>query len=313
MYSGPDNHSLRFSNSIALVANRRNGLIGRRNKIKNNDIIHTIDFYGQTTNSSSGFGGKTATIGVTAVEDFETTAYGSRFAIETVAPTTTTLSTRLSLQSTVSTINTDSLTVENVAGTDILTLSTTAAELTSQSIDLTTTSTGNITLDINDQILVNGRAGSPVIQSTNSSYPGLILQSQTDYISYIRIAGGQNGDITIFPHGTGNVNMLTDTLRLGDNGEDCAITTYGSYDLTLNTDSGTSSGSIKINAGANGNIEITPNGTGKIDLAGAIKTNATTGTPTNYENGYFEDMLATPVSWLKINVGGSDYYMPLFQ
>lgn len=313
MYSGPDNHSLRNSNSIALVANRRNGLIGRRNKIKNNDIIHTIDFYGQTTNSSSGFGGKTATIGVTAVEDFETTAYGSEFRLETVQPTTTTMSTRLRFKSTDSTINTDSLTVENVAGTDILTLSTTAAELTSQSIDLTTTSTGNITLDINDQIFVNGRAGSPVIQSTNSSYPGLILQSQTDYISYIRIAGGQNGDITIFPNGTGNVNMLTDTLRLGDNGEDCAITTYGSYDLTLNTDSGTSSGSIKINAGANGNIEITPNGTGKIDLAGAIKTNATTGTPTNYENGYFEDMLATPVSWLKINVGGSDYYMPLFQ
>lgn len=180
-------------------------------------------------------------------------------------------------------------------------------------IKLKTDGTGDITLDLNDLLYINGRSSSPVIESTNAGYPGLILRSQTDYISYIRIHGGQNGDITMWPHGTGNVNMLTDTLRLGDNGEDCQITTYGSYDLTLNTDSNTSSGSIKINAGANGNIEITPNGTGLIDLAGAIKTTATTGTPTNYENGYFEDMLATPVSWLKIRIGSSDYYLPLFQ
>lgn len=45
----------------------------------------------------------------------------------------------------------------------------------------------------------------------------------------------------------------------------------------------------------------------------SIKTFATTGTPTNYENAYFEDMLQTPVSWLKITVGGTDYYLPLFQ
>lgn len=180
-------------------------------------------------------------------------------------------------------------------------------------IELRTNGTGDITLDLNDLLYINGRSSSPVIESTNASYPGLILRSQTDYISYIRIHGGQNGDITMWPHGTGNVNMLTDRLRLGDNGEDCEITTYGSYDLTLNTDSNTSSGSIKINAGANGNIEITPNGTGLIDLAGPIKTTATTGTPTNYENGYFEDMLATPVSWLKIRIGSSDYYLPLFQ
>lgn len=184
---------------------------------------------------------------------------------------------------------------------------------TNGNIKLKTDGTGAITLDLSDLLYINGRSGFPIIESSNAGYPGLMLRSQTDYISYIRIHGGQNGDITIWPHGTGNVNMLTDTLRLGDNTENCLVTTYGSYDLTLNTNSGTSTGSIKINAGPNGDIAITPSGTGLIDLAGAIKTTATTGTPTNYENGYFEDMLATPVSWLKIRIGSSDYYLPLFQ
>lgn len=45
----------------------------------------------------------------------------------------------------------------------------------------------------------------------------------------------------------------------------------------------------------------------------SIKTFVTSGTPTNYENAYFEDMLQAPVTWLKITVGGTDYYLPLFQ
>ena len=235
MYSGPDNHSLRYSNSIALVANRRNGLIGRRNKIKNNDIIHTIDFYGQTSNSSSSYGGKTATIAVTALEDFETTAYGSQFTVETVAPTTTTRSTRLTLQSTASTINTDSLTVENVAGTDILTLSTTSAQLTSDSVTLSSTNNGNIS------ITPNG-TGSVIIDGL--SWPQ--TDGTADYV--LKTNGSGQLSWTAQTSGGGITDIVQDTTpQLGGN-------------LDVN--------SYSIVSASNGNISITPNGTGSVIIDG---------------------------------------------
>jgi hypothetical protein len=274
MYSGPDNHSLRNSNSIALVANRRNGLIGRRNKIKNNDILHTIDFYGQTSNSSSSYGGKSATIAVTALEDFETTAYGSKFTVETVAPTTTTMSTRLTLQTTASTINTDSLTVENVSGTDILTLSTTSAVTTSDTVTLQT-SLGSSGPTLNLRKNSFGSLGTGSIQLVSDSNSQLILD-------------GTGGGGTILQSGAGLLRLNGDYNKRID------------LEANLNTD-------VFITAGtASGN-------TGYVNIDSPLKIRATTGTPTNYENGYFEDMLATPVSWLKIRIGSSDYYLPLFQ
>jgi hypothetical protein len=90
-------------------------------------------------------------------------------------------------------------------------------------------------------------------------------------------------------------------------------TSSNSANLTLSTNRGTTSGVIEIAAGANQNISITPNGTGRIRLNGAVNILATSGTPTTFENGYYEDMLMTPVSWLKIQIGTEDYFLPLFQ
>ena len=52
------------------------------------------------------------------------------------------------------------------------------------------------------------------------------------------------------------------------------ITSSGAYDLTLDTNSGTNSGTITITDGANGNITATPNGTGLVEIGG--NTNAGT-------------------------------------
>ena len=52
-------------------------------------------------------------------------------------------------------------------------------------------------------------------------------------------------------------------IRLG--GSASNLSTY-SNDLVLDTDLGTNSGSITINSGVNGNIDILPNGTGKVKL-----------------------------------------------
>ena len=83
-----------------------------------------------------------------------------------------------------------------------------------------------------------------------------------------------NRNIDIIPHGTGDVNLSTDTVKIGASGEDVIVTTNGTGDITLSTNAGTNSGLVKILDGANQNIEITPNGSGKINLDGLLWPNA---------------------------------------
>ena len=75
-----------------------------------------------------------------------------------------------------------------------------------------------------------------------------------------------NGDITLTPNGTGNVNANADTLRVGDANANATITTNGTGDLTLNTNAGSSSSAITILDAANGNIQLTPNGSGEVEV-----------------------------------------------
>jgi len=88
------------------------------------------------------------------------------------------------------------------------------------------------------------------------------------------IVSASNGDINLIPNGTGDVNLGADTVMVGDNNADATITTQGTGDLTLSTNSGTNSGTIAIADGANGNISITPNGSGNVVLDGLTFPNA---------------------------------------
>jgi len=74
-----------------------------------------------------------------------------------------------------------------------------------------------------------------------------------------------NGDVTLAGNGTGVVHV-NDTLTVGVNNTNATITTLGTGDLTLSTNSGTNSGTIKIADGAGGNITVEPNGSGDILL-----------------------------------------------
>ena len=91
------------------------------------------------------------------------------------------------------------------------------------------------------------------------------------------IVSTSNTDIDIIPNGTGDVNLGADTVQVGDNNANATITTQGTGDLILNTNNGTNSGNITIADGANGDITITPDGTGvakavdAADATGAIK------------------------------------------
>ena len=55
-------------------------------------------------------------------------------------------------------------------------------------------------------------------------------------------------------------------MRVGDSGAAATITTNGAGNLTLSTNAGTNSGAIVINQGTNGDIALTPNGTGEVDI-----------------------------------------------
>ena len=92
------------------------------------------------------------------------------------------------------------------------------------------------------------------------------------------IVSTSSADIDIIPNGTGDVNLGADTIQMGDNDANATVTTQGTGDLILNTNNGTNAGNITLLDGANGNINLTPNGTGEIvvgagDTAGDITSN----------------------------------------
>jgi hypothetical protein len=73
------------------------------------------------------------------------------------------------------------------------------------------------------------------------------------------------------PTDNGDIRLQTLTggeVIVGPQDLDARITTDGTASLIINTNSGTNSGSVVINEGVNGNINITPDGTGKVVISG---------------------------------------------
>ena len=74
--------------------------------------------------------------------------------------------------------------------------------------------------------------------------------------------GDSNIDIAIKPKGSGETVFGTGAAA-------ATITTSGAHDLVLDTNSGTDSGTITITDGANGNINLAPNGSGQVQVGGS--------------------------------------------
>ena len=110
------------------------------------------------------------------------------------------------------------------------------------------------------------------------------LGEDLDLVTY-DIVTTSNRDINLIPNGTGDVVLAADTTKVGDSGAAAVltsngagtltVTTGGTTDLILSTNSGTSSSSITITDGANGAITLTPNGTGIIDLPSSMNPTLT--------------------------------------
>ena len=121
--TGPDNYTLLASNSVQLIGARQSGLPGRRQPIKNGDVISQLAFRGVNTRDAAGFVANTnlaSRITARATEDFSTARGGSRFTIDTAAIGSITLTERASIAAESTTFKSDSYTFDSSSGTDYM-------------------------------------------------------------------------------------------------------------------------------------------------------------------------------------------------
>ena len=103
----------------------------------------------------------------------------------------------------------------------------------------------------------------------------LFFSTTSSAVNYVNVTNAATGNdpkiaaagddsnigLQIAPKGSGE-------LVVGTGSAAPTITSAGAYDLTLDTNSGTNSGTITITDGADGNITATPNGTGVVEIGG---------------------------------------------
>ena len=127
------------------------------------------------------------------------------------------------------------------------------------------TNSANIKIDDAHGILDDDGNEHIIFQKTGSAVNQFdITNASTSNNPILEATGGDtNIGVDIKPKGSGEV-------VIGTGAASASLTTKGAYDLVLDTNAGTNSGNITITDGANGDINISTNGTGAIkfnDLA----------------------------------------------
>jgi hypothetical protein len=125
--------------------------------------------------------------------------------------------------------------------------------------------TNSFMIDFDDDHGIRDENGNEqlIFQTTSSAVNQLeITNAATGGDPKLAAAGGDsNIDLALAPKGSGEIVVGTGSAA-------STITSSGAYDLILDTNSGTNSGTITITDGANGNITATPNGTGLVEIGG---------------------------------------------
>jgi hypothetical protein len=126
------------------------------------------------------------------------------------------------------------------------------------------TNSNNIKIDDAHFIADDDGNEQIIFQKTASAVNELeVTNAATGNPPILGASGETNVDLHIKPKGSGEVVIGTGSAA-------ATLTTSGTQDLVLDTNSGTNSGNITITDGANGNIDVSTNGTGYIkfnDLA----------------------------------------------
>jgi len=154
-----------------------------------------------------------------------------------------------------------------------MTSNTLSSTNTNGNVVIAPNGTGDVQMDA-DTVRM-GDSNVDATLTTNGTGDMIISTNSGTNSGIIRIFDGVNGNITLTPNGTGDVILSADTVQIGDSNVDATLTTSGTGDLILNTNSGTNSGVIRIYDGTNGDIDITPNGTGTINLSKVAITSGT--------------------------------------
>jgi len=125
--------------------------------------------------------------------------------------------------------------------------------------------TNSFMIDFDDDHGIRDENGNEqlIFQTTSSAVNHIeMTNAATGNDPKVAAAGGDsNVDLAIAPKGSGEIVVGTGSAA-------ATITTSGAYDLTLDTNSGTNSGTITITDGADGTITATPNGTGVVAIGG---------------------------------------------
>ena len=163
--------------------------------------------------------------------------------------------------------STGAVTVSTLLNVDNLRLdaNTLSSTDTNGNIVLAPNGTGDVQLDA-DTVRIGDSNAAATITTNGTGNLTLSTNAGTNSGTIV-INQGVNGNIVVTPNGTGDVYLDADTLRVGDSNAAATITTNGTGNLTLSTNAGTNSGTIVITQGVNGNIALTPNGTGEVDIS----------------------------------------------
>ena len=169
----------------------------------------------------------------------------------------------------------------------------TANDGTNPDIDDTGFITASSTDTLTNKTLTSPKIGTSILDTNGNELA--LLTATSSAVNEFTIAnaatgsgptlsstgGDSNVDINITPKGTGDVVLAGDTVKVGDSGAAATltsngagtltITTGGTENLILNTNSGTNSGSITITDAANQDILIAPNGYGRATFSGQGK------------------------------------------
>ena len=108
--------------------------------------------------------------------------------------------------------------------------------------------------------VVIGNTGATGKLTSNGAYDLVLDTNSGTNSSSITITDAANGNISFTPNGTGEI-------VIGSGSASGKITSSGAFDLVLDTNAGTNSGTITITDGVDGNIDITPNGSGEVNIS----------------------------------------------
>ena len=163
--------------------------------------------------------------------------------------------------------------------------------------DIINTGLGDVTLT-GTQTLTNKTLTAPKIGTSILDTAGnelALLTATGSAVNEITLANAATGngpiisttgddaavDLNLNPKGTGDVVLAADTTKVGDAGAAATltsngagtltVTTGGTEDLVLSTNSGTDSGTVTITDGTNQDITFAPNGYGRTTLTGQGK------------------------------------------